>query len=234
MNLCKKNNIENFIFSSTAAVYGLGEGESVSETTMTAPINPYGRSKLMTEWMLKDLAFSIPNDFQYIALRYFNVAGADFEKQLGQRTPNATHLIKVALETALGKREQLQVFGSDYETHDGTCIRDYIHVMDLAMAHIDALKYLIENKNNKQSHILNCGYGNGFSVKEVIDVVKKISGVNFKVQEVDRRAGDPPSLISIPNKIKSILGWEPKYNDLEKIIQSAYDWEQKLLTIRDQ
>ncbi len=221
ISMCLKYKVNNFIFSSTAAVYGYGTGKSVTEEDSTNPINPYGRSKLMTEWMLEDAANS-SEDFNYIALRYFNVAGADPEGKIGQCTPNATHLIKVALQAALGKRNKLEIFGTDYETSDGTCIRDYIHVTDLAQAHMDALKYL---KKNSKSHVLNCGYGKGFSVSEVIEMVKTVTKNNFEVENCSRRKGDPDILISNADKIKSYLAWKPKYNDLKLIIETAYSWE---------
>ncbi len=224
MSLCKKYNINKFIFSSTAAVYGEPSGGVCSEDTETNPINPYGRTKLMTEWMLEDLS-NAESDFNYVALRYFNVAGASIDGKVGQCSPLSTHLIKIACEAALGKREKLSLYGSDYETRDGTCIRDYIHTDDLAQAHIDALGYLL---NGGESQTLNCGYGDGFTVKEVIDVVKKVSGVDFKVEMVGRRAGDPGILMSKAEKIGKTLGWRPKFNDLELIVKTALDWERQL------
>lgn len=221
--LCIKNKVSKFVFSSTAAVYGVPDTMSVNENSPTAPINPYGRSKLMTEWMLKDAAFA--HDFNFIALRYFNVAGADHKGRIGQCFPGATHLIKVSCETALNKRPKVEIFGTDFNTPDGSGVRDYIHVEDLAQAHLDALQYL---DNNKKSHILNCGYGKGYSVKEVIQMVKKVSGVNFTALESGRRPGDPPALISEANEIKKVLGWTPKFNDLEFIVKTAYEWEKKI------
>ncbi|MBT3981820.1 MAG: UDP-glucose 4-epimerase GalE [Bacteriovoracaceae bacterium] len=224
INLCKKYGVPNFIFSSTAAVYGMLEDGVADEQAKTSPINPYGHSKLMTEQMLKDTSFA-HEQFNYIALRYFNVSGADPSGQIGQCFPGATHLIKVACETALGKREGMKVFGTDYETADGTCIRDYIHVQDLAMAHVNALKYLLVNK---KSHILNCGYGTGFSVNEVLNIVKEISGVDFRVELAPRRPGDASVVMSKCGKIKEVLGWEPKYQSLKIIVETALNWEKKL------
>lgn len=223
IRLAHQNKIDKFIFSSTAAVYGMPESGVCHEQTPTIPINPYGRSKLMTEWMLEDLAYS--STFRYVALRYFNVAGAHVGGLLGQCSPLSTHLIKVACETSLGKRESMAIFGTDYDTKDGSCVRDYIHIDDLAHAHILALEFLA---NGGQSQILNCGYGHGHTVKEVIETVKRISGVDFKVIESARREGDSPFLISQANKIKEVLGWKPKYNDLDLMVKTARDWEAKL------
>ena len=216
--------IKNFIFSSTAATYGLGEGKPLDEDDLQNPINPYGHSKLMIERILKDTAFA-HRDFKYIALRYFNVAGADIEGKIGQSTPDATHLIKIASQVALGKRTELSIFGDDYQTPDGTCIRDYIHVMDLAQAHLDALNYLIKEKT---SNYMNCGYSKGFSVKEVLSEMKKTLKIDFPVKIAPRRDGDPDILISKCEKIKKLTGWKPKYNDLSLMIKTAYDWEKKL------
>ncbi|CBW25252.1 UDP-glucose 4-epimerase [Halobacteriovorax marinus SJ] len=224
INLCVENNINKFIFSSTAAVYGEPAGGVCTEETSTNPINPYGRTKLMTEWMLQDVA-KAHKDFEYIALRYFNVAGASVDGRVGQCSPLSTHLIKLACEAALGKREELLIFGDDYETRDGTCIRDYIHTDDLARAHLDALDYLL---GGGKSEVMNCGYGNGFTVKEVIDVVKRVSGVNFRVKVAPRRDGDPPVLMSKTEKISKKLRWKPKYNDLSVIVKTALDWEREL------
>jgi len=224
LRLCLKNKLHNFIFSSTAAVYGLPQGGVAIEGMATNPINPYGKTKLMSEWMLEDIAFA-HKEFNYIALRYFNVAGANVDGRVGQCSPNSTHLIKIAAETALGKRSKIVIYGEDYNTDDGTCIRDYIHVDDLAAAHIVAMEYLMREK---KSHVLNCGYGNGFSVKQVIQVVKEVSGVDFTVEIGSRRAGDAEELVSKADKIKNILGWSPKYNDLRLIVKTALDWEKKL------
>lgn len=220
LSLCKKFKVNKFIFSSTAAVYGMPESGICGEMTPPSPINPYGESKLMTEKMLRDISMS--SDFQYVALRYFNVAGADPEGMIGQSFPQATHLIKVACEAACSKRSSIDLFGTDYNTPDGTCVRDYIHVSDLASAHVMALNYLGQGG---KSQILNCGYGHGFSVKEVISRVKAVTGVDFKVNEVPKRPGDPASLTAKADKIKDVLGWKPQYDDLDFIIKCAYNWE---------
>lgn len=223
IRLCVKTKVKKFIFSSTAAVYGIAEGGVVSEQTPANPINPYGRSKLMTEWMLEDTA--IAHDFQYIALRYFNVAGAHVGGKVGQCSKLSTHLLKIACEHALGKRDSISVFGEDYETPDGTCLRDYIHVDDLAQAHLDALLYL---RAGGKSEVLNCGYGKGFSVKEMLAVVEKVSGVKLNIKKADRRAGDAPILISKAEKIRQVLNWKPKFNDLDLIVKTALEWERNL------
>lgn len=222
LSLCQKHQVNKFIFSSTAAVYGMPESGICSEETPTNPINPYGQSKLMTEHMLRDLSNS--SDFRYVALRYFNVSGADPEGKIGQSFPEATHLIKVACETACGKREKIDVFGTDYPTPDGTCVRDYIHVSDLADAHVKALEYLA---SGGKSEILNCGYGHGFSVKEVLLRVKEVTGVDFKINEVPRRAGDPASLTARVERIHKVIGWKPQHDDLGIIIKSAFEWEKR-------
>lgn len=222
ISLCIKHHCHQFIFSSTAAVYGMPEGGICSESTPTNPINPYGQSKLMTEFMLKDV--SAATKLRYVALRYFNVSGADPEGQIGQSFPQATHLIKVACEVATAKRESINIFGTDYPTKDGTCIRDYIHVTDLADAHVKALDYL---SKGGQSEILNCGYGHGFSVREVLNKVKETTGINIKVTEAPRRAGDPASLTAKVDRIHNVLGWKPQYDDLSIIIKSAFEWEKK-------
>lgn len=221
IKMCEKHNVPNFIFSSTAAVYGIPEGSAASEENETKPINPYGQSKLMTEHMLRDTSFA-NEGFNYVALRYFNVSGADPEGKIGQAFPGATHLIKVNCEAAVGKRDKTYIFGTDFDTPDGTGIRDYIHVVDLARAHLDAIEYLFKNK---KSQVLNCGYGRGFSVREVVNTVKEITGVDYTVEETDRRAGDPGELISKADKIKDVLGWTPKHNDLSFIIKTAFEWE---------
>ena len=218
-----RNNIKNFIFSSTAAVYGEPEKVPVGEDAPFAPMSPYGTSKMMTEMMLADV--SAAHDFNYVALRYFNVAGADPQGRTGQSTKNATHLIKVACEAVLGKRDHLAVFGTDYETPDGTCIRDYIHVTDLVSAHALALDAL---RGGSSSAVYNCGYGRGFSVLEVIDAVKRVSGVDFDVRMADRRAGDSPQVVAGADRIRSALNWTPRHEDLDEIVQHALNWENHL------
>ena len=222
ISACVKHKCHQFIFSSTAAVYGMTDEGAATEETLPKPINPYGYSKLMTEQMLTDVAASSP--LRFVALRYFNVSGADPEGQLGQSFPGATHLIKVACETACGKRDSIKVFGTDYPTPDGTCVRDFIHVSDLAEAHVKALQYL---EKGGKSEILNCGYGHGFSVKEVLNKVRQITGVNIKAEETPRRLGDPAIVMSKAEKIRKVLGWKPQYDDLDLIIRSAYEWEKK-------
>ncbi|HJL65832.1 MAG TPA: UDP-glucose 4-epimerase GalE [Arenicellales bacterium] len=223
---CQEAGVEHFVFSSTAATYGAPQVISIDEQVRTEPINPYGRTKLITEWMLEDIAHAANRSpFSYIALRYFNVAGASLDTTLGQATPEATHLIKVACEAATGQRESITIFGTDYETDDGTCIRDYIHVEDLAGAHLNALTWLLKGGN---SQVLNCGYGHGYSVREVIETVKAVSGVDFEVVEGSRRAGDPPELIADSSRIRERLGWTPNLDNLEIICGTAWKWEQKL------
>ena len=223
LEACVRYSVQRFIFSSTAAVYGFPEGGVASETSALTPINPYGTSKLMSEWMLRDTAFA--HGMQYVALRYFNVAGADPLARMGQRTPEATHLIKVACQAALGMRESVGIYGTDYPTPDGTGIRDYIHIEDLAAAHLCALKYL---ENGGQSTSMNVGYGRGRSVREVLEVVRKVSGVDFSVIEADRRPGDPASLVASAARIGQLTGWQPRYDDLETIVADAWRWESKL------
>lgn len=220
--LCEKYGVGKFIFSSTAATYGEPETSQVTEQSLQNPINPYGKSKLMTEWVLKDAALANPN-FKYAILRYFNVAGASSDGLLGQNYPNATHLIKVATQTILGKREKMVIFGDDYDTKDGSCIRDYIHIEDLASAHLSVLRYL----QNNDSNIFNVGYGTGFSVKEVVAAAKEVSGVDFKVEIGARREGDPACLIANSDKLKTLTDWKPVKNDLKLIIKSALEWEKK-------
>jgi UDP-glucose 4-epimerase len=215
--------VEHFVFSSTAAVYGIPDGGIAAETTPTEPINPYGLSKLMSEWMLRDLAAVCP--LRHVTLRYFNVAGSDPEGRIGQSTPKATLLTKVACEAAVGKRDSVSIFGTDYPTPDGTGVRDYIHVEDLADAHIKALCYL---RDGGSSTTLNCGYGHGYSVREVLDMVEKVAGCRLNVIETDRRDGDPPTLIAQAARIREILGWEPALDDLEAIVASALNWERRL------
>lgn len=225
---CIANKLHKFIFSSTAAVYGMPDESPVTERTPTSPINPYGRSKLMTEWMLEDLAAATP--LKYVALRYFNVAGADLLGRTGQSTPEATHLLKVATQTALGARKSMDIYGTDYPTPDGTCVRDYIHVSDLASAHVLALQYL--NQADATSQILNCGYGRGFSVQEVIKTVQTVSENNFTTHLAERRAGDPPALIADSSRLRQLLDWTPRFNDLTLIVKTALDWEKKLVQQR--
>ncbi len=221
-----ESGVKKFIFSSTAAVYG--EPASIPQTGITEedetkPINPYGHSKLMSEQVLRDAA-AAHQGFKYVALRYFNVAGADVGGKIGQSTKNATHLIKVAAETALGKREKMYIFGDDYPTPDGTCIRDYIHVDDLAAAHLEALDYLDEH----ESDVFNVGYGRGYSVKEVIDTMRKVSGHDFTAEIAPRRAGDPAMLIADSSKLRRHTSWQPKFDDLELICKTALEWERNL------
>ena len=223
LNLLKavnRHQVPYMVFSSTAAVYGMPEQTVLTEDLPLAPINPYGASKMMSERMIMDLANA--SDLNYVILRYFNVAGANPDGLLGQATPEATHLIKVASECVTGQREGMSVFGTDYDTRDGTCVRDYIHVEDLASAHVRALEYMNQGGG---SQVLNCGYGRGFTVREVIDVVQRLSGVAFPVSETERRAGDPEALMADNSRIRSTLDWEPAYDDLDTIVQTALDWE---------
>lgn len=215
--------VRNFIYSSTAAVYGIPDRMPAEESMPLNPINPYGASKVMMETVLRDLAQARDN-FRYIALRYFNVAGADAGNRIGQAYAEATHLITRALKTAHGEYPKLSLFGSDYPTPDGTCIRDYIHVDDLADAHIRALNYLVDTGNTE---IMNCGYGHGFSVKEVVNVARKVTGIDFPVEETERRAGDPPQLVADSSKLRTLTGWKPRHDDLEFIVKTAWEWELK-------
>jgi UDP-glucose 4-epimerase len=224
---CLRAEVKHFIFSSSAAVYGVPEDGPILETTRVSPINPYGRSKLMTEWMLEDAASSSaassPNNaFRYVALRYFNVAGASLDGALGEATPEATHLIHVACQAACGKREKIAIYGTDYPTPDGTCVRDYIHVEDLATAHLLALSYLL---GGGSSETLNCGYGHGFSVKEVLETVRRVSKIDFEIVSAGRRDGDPPALVANTEKIRKLFPWKPTHQDLETICTTAFLWE---------
>jgi len=223
------NGIRNLIYSSSAAVYGTPDKLLVDESVPLHPINPYGASKAMVEAVLDDITRT--KALRYIALRYFNVAGADPKTRIGQAYQDATHLITRALKTAQGDLAKLSIFGTDYPTPDGTCIRDYIHVVDLANAHLLALAHLIETK---KSDVMNCGYGRGFSVREVVAAAKKVTGINFTVEEAPRRAGDPPRLVADGTKLRSITGWQPLYDDLEFIIRTAWEWELKLKERRRQ
>jgi UDP-glucose 4-epimerase len=219
--------IPNFIFSSTAAVYGIPKINPVTEDATLEPISPYGSSKLMTETMLRDTAKAHP--LRFVVLRYFNVAGADPKGRSGQSTERATHLIKVASETALGMQPSLEVFGTDYETPDGTCIRDYIHVSDLVRAHLDALRYL---RAGGESVVLNCGYGEGFSVLDVVAAVKRAAKMDFAVHMSDRRPGDPAALVAGADRIREVLGWVPRRNNLDTIVEDALSWEKRLRECR--
>jgi UDP-glucose 4-epimerase len=220
---CLAGGVERFVFSSSAAVYGVPDRLPVGEDAPVSPINPYGWSKAMTERMLVDVSASRdPSPLCHVALRYFNVAGASLDGVLGQATPNATHLIKVACEAACGRRDAVRVFGADYPTQDGTGVRDYVHVLDLAEAHVAALDHL---DAGGASQVLNCGYGRGYSVLEVIETVRRISGVDFPVVQAPRRPGDPPALVADATRIRGVLGWAPRHDDLEQICRSAYLWE---------
>ena len=223
LEACMQGGVRRLVFSSTAAVYGM-PAEGVAREDMTlAPINPYGTSKLMSEWILRDLA--AVSDFRYVSLRYFNVAGSDPECRIGQATANATLLIKVACEAIVGKRTHVSIYGTDYPTADGTGVRDYIHVDDLARAHLDALDYL---RRGAASTVLNCGYGHGYSVREVLSSVQRVAGKPLSIREEPRRAGDPPSLVAAAERIRSVLGWQPRLDDLDTIVRTALRWEEKL------
>jgi UDP-glucose 4-epimerase len=221
---CDRAGVKHFVFSSTAAVYGMPAEGLAREDSPTVPINPYGLSKLMSEWMLRDLAAA--SALRYVALRYFNVAGSDPGGRIGHTAPNATLLVKVACQHAAGVRPALQVFGTDYPTPDGTGVRDYIHVEDLASAHLCALDYL---RGGGASTTLNCGYGHGYSVREVLRMVEQVSGCRLTVQESPRRAGDPPSLVARAARIREVLGWAPRFDDLETIVRTQLAWEHRLL-----
>ncbi|HXC60364.1 MAG TPA: UDP-glucose 4-epimerase GalE [Steroidobacteraceae bacterium] len=222
---CQAHGVRQFVFSSTAAVYGMPASGLAAEDSPLAPINPYGTSKLMSEWMLRDLAQA--SALRYVVLRYFNVAGSDPAGRIGQSTRKATLLVKVACEASVGRRDSVSVFGTDYPTPDGTGVRDYIHVQDLAGAHLLAVDYLAAGG---ASQTLNCGYGHGYSVREVLQSVERISGKRLKVIEVPRRAGDPPSLVAQSERIRQVLGWKPQLDNLDGIVQSSLNWERKLLS----
>lgn len=220
LQACHRHNVKHFVFSSTAAVYGIPSEMPITETAALAPINPYGASKMMSERMLFDLGAA--SDLRYVSLRYFNVAGADPRGRLGQASADATHLIKVAAQVATGQRQGMQIFGDDYPTPDGTCIRDYIHVEDLALAHVNALDYLLAGGS---SEVFNCGYGHGYSVREVIDTMSRQLGTTLPATIGPRRAGDPPALVADTRKIRRMLGWEPRHDDLDVIVRDALQWE---------
>jgi UDP-glucose 4-epimerase len=224
LHCCLESGVKHFVFSSTAAVYGIPADGMAAESTPTAPINPYGTSKLMSEWMLRDV--SAASRLKHAALRYFNVAGSDSQCRIGQATPKATLLLKVACEAVVGKRPHVSIFGTDYPTSDGTGVRDYIHVEDLATAHLDALDYL---RGGGASTVLNVGYGHGYSVREVLQSVERAAGVRLKVVEEPRRAGDPPALVARADRIRRELGWKPRLDDLDTIVRTALAWERRLL-----
>jgi UDP-glucose 4-epimerase len=224
LEACMRGGVRRFVFSSTAAVYGIPASGLASEDMPLAPINPYGTSKLMSEWVLRDLA--AVTDFRYVSLRYFNVAGSDPAGRIGQATAKATLLIKVACEAVVGKRPYVSIFGTDYPTADGTGVRDYIHVDDLARAHLDALDYL---RGGGASTVFNCGYGHGYSVREVLDSVQRVAGRRIAIREEPRREGDPPSLIARADRIRAQLGWKPQLDDLDTIVRTALRWEETLL-----
>ncbi|HEY4369600.1 MAG TPA: UDP-glucose 4-epimerase GalE [Steroidobacteraceae bacterium] len=221
---CEAAGVRHFVFSSTAAVYGIPSGGIAAEDSPTQPINPYGTSKLMSEWMLRDL--SAASALRHVVLRYFNVAGSDPGGRIGQSTINGTLLTKVACETAIGKRPHVSIFGTDYPTPDGTGVRDYIHVEDLASAHVKALEYL---RAGGESKTLNCGYGHGYSVREVVAMVNRLNGQPIKAIEGPRRAGDPPSLVAKALRVRETLGWQPQFDDLQVIVKSQLAWERRLL-----
>jgi UDP-glucose 4-epimerase len=223
LQCCVETGVKNFVFSSTAAVYGIPADSFAAETSPTAPINAYGTSKLMSEWMLRDVAASSP--LRYVALRYFNVAGSDTSGRIGQATPKATLLVKVACEAAVGKRPHVSIYGTDFPTDDGTGVRDYIHVEDLATAHLDALTYL---RKGGAPLVLNVGYGRGYSVREVLKSVERVAGHPLNIREEPRRPGDPPILVARADRIRTELGWVPKLDDLDTIVKTSLQWEQRL------
>jgi len=220
LDVMVRTGVRCLVHSSTAAVYGIPEAVPVAETAPLAPINPYGSSKAMVERILADL--SLAEEFRYVAIRYFNVAGADVACRLGQAYREPTHLITRALKTAHGQYGRLQIFGTDYPTPDGTCIRDYVHVDDLSAAHVLAFNYLAEGG---ASEIVNCGYGHGFSVREVVEAAKHVTGIDFPVEETGRRSGDPPALVADSSKLRTLMKWEPQYDDLDFIIRTSWEWE---------
>jgi len=224
LQCCIESGVRHFVFSSTAAVYGIPAEGVAAESTPTSPINPYGTSKLMSEWMLRDV--SAASDLKHVALRYFNVAGSDSQSRLGQATPKATLLVKVACEVAVGKRPHVSIFGTDYPTPDGTGVRDYIHVEDLATAHLNALDYL---RKGGASTVLNVGYGHGYSVREVLQSVERVAGGRLNIIEEPRRAGDPPALVARADRIRQELGWKPRLDDLDTIVRHSLAWERRLL-----
>ncbi|HSD74264.1 MAG TPA: UDP-glucose 4-epimerase GalE [Steroidobacteraceae bacterium] len=224
LECCANHGVHHFVFSSTAAVYGIPAGGIAAEDSPTVPINPYGTSKLMSEWMLRDLGAA--GGPRYVILRYFNVAGSDPRGRIGQSTRAATLLTKVACEAAVGKRDGVSIFGTDYPTPDGTGVRDYIHVEDLADAHLRALDYL---RAGGAPVTLNCGYGHGYSVREVLAMVEKVARRPLRIREEPRRAGDPPTLIARADKVRGLLGWTPRFDDLESIVKTSLDWERRLL-----
>jgi len=224
LEACMHRGVGQMVFSSTAAVYGIPSGGVAVEDMTPAPINPYGTSKLMSEWILRDLA--AVSDFRYVSLRYFNVAGSDMEARIGQATRKATLLIKVACEAVVGKRPHVSIYGTDYDTPDGTGVRDYVHVEDLARAHVDALDYL---RRGGQSAVCNCGYGHGYSVRQVLESVRRVAARPLTVREEPRREGDPPTLVARADRVRSLLGWVPQLDELDVIVASSLRWEEKLL-----
>jgi UDP-glucose 4-epimerase len=223
LECCSQSGVGQLVFSSTAAVYGMPESGLAREEMPLAPINPYGTSKLMSEWILRDLA--AVSDFRYVSLRYFNVAGSDTQCRIGQATAKATLLIKVACEAVVGKRSHVSIYGTDYATSDGTGVRDYIHVEDLARAHLNALDYL---RAGGAAVVLNCGYGHGYSVRQVLESVQRVSGKKLEIRTEPRREGDPPSLVARADKVRELLGWKPQLDDLDTIVRTALRWEEKL------